>query len=117
MIEQYRVYDRTTLSYVDGGVIRDYAIDADYLSNNASTVSLVEETTAKKGDIIVGINGIEKTFIGAITAVDNTKLQVSFKHTKELFADRVINPFKYTGTLGYRFEILGGLETVLSLHS
>jgi hypothetical protein len=115
MTEQYRVYDRGTLSYVDGGVIRDYSFDGDYLSNNASTVTLTEETLAKKGDIVVGISGTSKIFIGAITAVDNTKKQISFKHPKELFADRVINPFKYTSTLGYKFELVGGMETILSL--
>jgi hypothetical protein len=113
-MEQYRVYDRQTLDYVDGGVIRDYTIDADYISNNASAVTLIEETIAKKGDIIVGISGINKTFIGIITAVDNTKLQISFKHPKELFADNVLNPFKYTGTLGYKFELTSGLETILT---
>jgi len=77
-LEQYRVYDRQSLNYVDGGIIRDYTIDADYLSNNASTVMLIEQTIAKKGDIIVGLSGINKTFIGAITAVDNTKLRISF---------------------------------------
>ena len=115
MIEQYRVYDRQSLSYVDGGIIRDYSIDTDYISNNASTVTLVKETLAKKGDIIVGLSGIEKTFMGAIVAVDNTKMQINFKHPKELFADTIINPFKYTGTLGYKFELTGGLETILKL--
>jgi len=114
-LEQYRVYDRQTLDYVDGGVIRDYTIDTDYLSNNASTVTLVEETLAKKGDIIVGLSGVSKTFIGAITAVDNTKRTISFKHPKELFADTVINPFKYTGTLGYKFELTAAMETILNL--
>lgn len=114
-MEQYRVYDRQLLSYVDGGVIRDYTIDADYLSNNASAVMLIEETIAKKGDLIVGLSGVSKTFIGIITAVDNTKLQISFKHPKELFADTVLNPFKYTGTIGYKFELISGMETILSL--
>jgi hypothetical protein len=114
-MEQYRVYDRQTLSYVDGGVIRDYTIDTDYISNNASTVTLVEETLAKKGDIVVGLSGVEKTFMGAVTAVDNTKRQISFKHTKELLTDTVLNPFKYTGTLGYKFELTAGMETILSL--
>lgn len=114
-MEQYRVYDRATLEYVDGGVIRDYTIDTDYLSNNASTVTLTEETYAKKGDIVVGLSGTSKTFMGVITAVDNTKRQISFKHPKELFADTVINPFKYTGTLGYKFELTAGMETILTL--
>ena len=70
---------------------------------------------AKKGDIIVELSGIDKIFMGAITAVDNTKRQISFKHPKELFTDTVINPFKYTGTLGYKFEFVGGMETILTL--
>ena len=114
-LEQYRVYDRQTLDYVDGGVIRDYTVDTDYLSNNASTVTLVEETNAQKGDIVVGISGVDKTFMGAITAVDNTKRQISFKHMKELFADTVLNPFKYTAMLGFKFELVGTMELILSL--
>ncbi|NCA67859.1 MAG: hypothetical protein EOM87_07340 [Clostridia bacterium] len=114
-MEQYRVYDRQTLDFVDGGVVRNYSIDADYLSNNASTLTLVDKTAAKKGDIVIGQNGMVKTFIGAITAVDNTKRQISFKHPKELFADTVLNPFKYTGTIGYKFELTAAMETVLTL--
>jgi len=114
MIEQYRVYDRRTLDYVDGGVIRDYKIDADYMSNNASEVTLTEDTFAKRGDIIVGLSGMDKTFIGAITAVDNTKRAISFKHPKELLADTVLNPFKYSGTLGYKFEVAAAVESILA---
>lgn len=115
MVEQYRVYDRQTLAYLDGGVIRDYKIDSDYMSNNASTITMTEETYAKKGDIVVGIAGIDKTFIGLISAVDNTKKTISFKHMKELFFDIVLNPFKYTSTLGYRFELVGTMELILEL--
>lgn len=114
-MEQYRIYDRQTLGFVDGGVLRDYTIDADYLSNNASTATMTDDTFAKKGDIIVGIAGTSKTFIGAITAVDNTKRQISFKHPKELFADTVLNPFKYTSTLGYKFELTAAMETIITL--
>ncbi len=67
-----------------------------------------------KGDIIVRIKGIDKTFMGVITAVDNITLQISFKHTKELFEDTV-NLFKYTGTLGYKFELVDGLKTIIEL--
>jgi len=115
MVEQYRVYDRQTLGYIDGGVIRDYKIDADYMSNNASTVTLVDETLAKKGDIVVGISGVDKTFIGAITAVDNTKKTISYKHMKDLFSDTVLNIFKYTSTVGFRFELVGTMELLLNL--
>jgi len=115
MTEQYRVYRRADLSYIDGGVIRDYKIDTDYLTNNASEVTLTEETYAQKGDVIVGLSGVDKRFIGIITAVDNTKKTVSFKHPKEMFADTVLNPFKYTETLGYKFELVGAMEVILGL--
>jgi hypothetical protein len=114
-LQQYRIYDRYNLDYVDGGVIREYSIDADYLSNNASTVTLTEETYAKKGDIIVGITGKTKFFIGCITAVDNTKLTISFKHMKELFSDTMINVFKYSDSIGYKFDAVSATETILSL--
>jgi hypothetical protein len=115
MAEQYRVYDRQSLAYIDGGIIRDYNVDTDYVSNNASTVTLTEETFAKKGDIVVGLSGMGKTFIGAITAVDNTKKQISFKNMKELLADTVLNVFKYTATLGYKFDAVEALATILRL--
>ncbi|MGI6522832.1 MAG: hypothetical protein ACOX2Y_03005 [Christensenellales bacterium] len=44
-MEQYRVYDRQTLGYTDGGIIRDYSIDTDYISNNASTVTSSRRNT------------------------------------------------------------------------
>lgn len=115
MIEQYRVYDRQTLGYVDGGVIKDYACDFDYLCDNASTLTMTEETYAKKGDIVTAIRGTEKLFLGVITAVDNTKKTVSFKHMKELFSDTVLNPFKYTGTIGYKFDAVSATEIILTL--
>lgn len=114
-MQQYRIYDRQSLEYVDGGIIREYSIDADYLSNNASTVIITEETYAKKGDIIVGISGKGKIFMGCITAVDNTKLTISFKHMKELFSDTVLNVFKYSGSIGYKFDAVSATETILRL--
>jgi hypothetical protein len=114
-MEQYRVYDRQTLSYVDGGIIRDYTVDMDYLTDNASTLTLTEETFAKKGDIVAGASGVEKVFLGVITAVDNTKKQIAFKHMKELLSDTVLNPFKFTGSIGYKFEAVATLETIIRL--
>lgn len=112
---QYRIYDRRTLGYVDDGIVRDFSFDGDYLSSNASTVTLVEETYAKRGDILAVTDGKEKLFIGAITAVDNTKKQISFKHCKELFNDTVLNVFKYTSTIGYKFDAISALETLIKL--
>ena len=114
-MELYRIYDRQTLEYADSGVIRDYNIDFDYLSNNSSSIILTEQTVGKKGDIIVGLSGVNKTFIGCVTAVDNTKLTISFKHMKELFSDTVLNVFKYTGSAGYKFEAVSVTALILRL--
>lgn len=114
-MEHYRVYDRNTLDYVDGGVIRDYTVDLDYLSDNASAITLTEETYAKKEDIVAGISGADKVFLGCITAVDNTKKTVSFKHMKELLSDTVLNSFKYAGILGYKFDAVETLTTIIDL--
>ena len=50
---QYRVYDRRKLAYIDGGYVVDYNIDDDYIVNNNSSISIVKETNAVEGDIIV----------------------------------------------------------------
>jgi hypothetical protein len=112
---QYRVYDRRTLGYADDGIVRDFSYDGDYLSDNASTVTLTEETYAKRGDILAVTEGKEKLFIGAITAVDNSKKQISFKNCKDLFNDTVLNVFKYTSTIGYKFDAVSALETLIKL--
>lgn len=41
---QYRVYNRRTLKYVDGGYCREFNIDDDYIVNNNSTVSVVKKS-------------------------------------------------------------------------
>lgn len=112
---QYRVYDRLSLDYVDGGIIKDYVVDMDYISDNASSVTLVEETFAQKGDIIVALEKTRKLFIGCITAVDNTKKKISFKHMKELFNDTVLNIFKYSNILGYKFDAVEAIYEILNL--
>lgn len=112
---QYRVYDRYNLDYVDGGVIRDYTVDMDYISNNASTITLPDETYAKKGDVVVVMSGTEKLFMGCVTAVDNTKKTISFKHMKELFNDTVLNIFKYASILGYKFDAVEAVYEIIRL--
>jgi hypothetical protein len=112
-MEQYRVYDRQTLAFVDGGIVRDYNVDFDFLANNASTLTLVEETYAKKGDILAIIKGVDKLCLGCITAVDNTKKTISFKHMKELFNDKVLNVFFYTNIIGKKFDAIGAMKTIL----
>ena len=59
-MEHFRIYDRQTLAVVDGGIVRDYNVDFDFLANNSSTLTLTEETYAKKGDILAIIKGTDK---------------------------------------------------------
>lgn len=42
---QYRVYDRQTLRYKDGGYVASYTIDDDYIVNNNSTITVVPHNT------------------------------------------------------------------------
>ena len=37
----YRIYARNNLEYIDGGVVKDYNIDYDFISNNTSTASII----------------------------------------------------------------------------
>lgn len=90
---QYRVYDRQTLSYKDGGAVRDYSIDGDYINDNNSVISIVVSTTANVGDIVCLIENSGAYDKGVITAVDNETLSISYKHDKELFNDNILNPF------------------------
>lgn len=112
---QYRVYNRNTLHFVDGGLICDYTIDLDYLTNNASTITLVDETYANNGDIVVVRSGTDKIFLGCISSVDNTKKQISFKHMKELFNDAVLNVFKFSELLNYKFDAVEAVYEILNL--
>lgn len=110
----YRIYARNNLDYIDGGVVKDYSIDYDIISNNTSSVSIVGISKGFKGDILALIQGSELIELGVVTAIDNTEQKISFKHMKELFNDTVINVFKYTDLLNYRFNGVEGLKTILT---
>ena len=112
-MEHYRAYDRQTLNFVDGGIVRGYNVDFDFLSNNASTLTLTEETYAKRGDILAIIKGNDKVCLGCVVSVDNTKKTISFKHMKELFNDKVLNVFFYTNIIGKKFDAIGAMKTIL----
>ena len=90
---QYRVYDRQTLQYVDGGAVRDYSVDSDYINDNNSVVDIVVATNANIGDIVCLIETSGAYDKGVITAIDNEALTISYKHDKELFNDNILNPF------------------------
>lgn len=112
---QYRVYNRNTLQFVDGGHISDYSVDLDYLTNNASTITLIDETYANNGDIVAISDGTAKKFLGCISSVDNTKKQISFKHLKEIFNDSVLNVFKFSELLGCKFDAVEVIYEILNL--
>lgn len=90
---QYRVYDRQTIAYVDGGFVASYEIDDDYIVNNNTTVSIITPTKAMPGDIIALIKDTGAYHKGVITEVDNSALKISYKSDKELFNDNFPNPF------------------------
>ena len=110
----YRIYARNDLKYIDGGVVKDYKIDYDIISNNTSSASIVGTSNGFKGDIVALIDGSSLVELGVVTAIDNTEKKISFKSMKELFNDTVINVFKYTNLLNIKFEGVQGLKTVLT---
>lgn len=110
----YRVYARNDLQYIDGGVVKDYSIDYDIISNNTSSASIIDTSKGFKGDIIALIDGSSLVELGVITAIDNTDHKISFKQMKELFNDSIINVFKYTDLLKCKFDGVQGLKTILN---
>ena len=98
---QYRVYDRQTLEYKDGGFVRSYTIDDDYIVNNNSTISVVKKNASAKntfsdinvGDIVALIKDSGAFHKGVITSVDDTALTISYKSDKELFNDNMLNVY------------------------
>lgn len=110
----YRIYARNNLEYIDGGVVKDYNIDYDWISNNTSTASIINISNGFKGDIIALIDGSSLVELGVITSIDNTEHKISFKQMKELFNDTVVNVFKYTDLIGYKFDGVQGLKVLLN---
>ena len=112
---QYRVYDRQQLKYIDGGYVVNYTIDDDYIVNNNSTISIVQPTTAKVGDIICIIKTRGAYHKGVITEVDNSALRISYKADKELFNDNVFNLMRSEFEDGVKFVRKFGLPIVASI--
>lgn len=113
---QYRVLDRKTLAYVDGGYIPEYSIDNDYIVNNNSIFRIVQPTAANAGDIFAAIENSGAYLKGIVTAVDNEARQISVKSGTELFNDNMYNPMASAFT-DDSVEVAGkfGLETVAAL--
>lgn len=105
---QFRVLDRLTLDFVDGGAVADYQILNDYVTMNSSNITIYEPTEAKIGDLIALIKTSGAYYIGCITAIDEAGLNVGFKDGKEFFAGKQLNPVRfpyYKGEHGEQWEI------------
>lgn len=92
---QFRIYDRQTLAYKDGGYVASYTIDDDYIVNNNSTINIIKELNNKVvvGDTIVLIKTSGAYHKGTITTFDNADFKITYKADKELFNDNMLNPY------------------------
>ena len=93
---QFRIYDRQTLAYKDGGYVASYTIDDDYIVNNNSTITVVKALSDKvvEGDTIVLIQTSGAYHKGTITTFDNSDFKITYKSDKELFNNNILNPLR-----------------------
>ena len=93
---QFRIYDRQTLAYKDGGYVASYTIDDDYIVNNNSTITIVKALNDKvvEGDTIVLIKTSGAYHKGTITTFDNSDYKITYKSDKELFNNNILNPMR-----------------------
>lgn len=115
---QYRVFDRQTLRYKDGGFVRSWYIDDDYINNNNSTIDIVSAATnANVGDVVCLIMSAGSYSKGVITSVDNEALQISYKSDKELFNDNIYNPLitEFANDTGIEVAYPFGLDIIANL--
>lgn len=108
---QFRIYDRQTLIYKDGGYVSSYIIDDDYIVNNNSTIKIIKELNDKVsvGDTIALIKTSGAYHKGTITTIDNADHAITYKADKELFNDNMLNPLasKYAGDSEKESNIAG----------
>lgn len=115
---QYRVLDRRTLKYKDGGFVRSWSIDDDYINNNNSTIDIVSAAVnANVGDLVFLIRTSGAYDKGIITSVDNEALQIAYKSDKELFNDNILNPLasEFVDDTGIEVAGVVGIDTVAEL--
>lgn len=91
---QFRIYDRQTLAYKDGGYVASYTIDDDYIVNNNSIIKIVKKLndSVVVGDTIALIETSGAYHKGTITYFDNADFSIKYKADKELFNDNMLNP-------------------------
>ena len=92
---QFRIYDRQTLAYKDGGYVASYKIDGDYIANNNSTIKIVKalNNSVIEGDTIALIETSGVYHKGTITTFDNDNYSITYRGEKELFNDNMLNPY------------------------
>lgn len=116
---QFRIYDRQTLAYKDGGYVASYTIDDDYIVNNNSTVTIVKELndSVVVGDTIALIETSGAYHKGTITNFDNADFSITYKSDKELFNDTILNPFASNYVEDEDLKIAGkfGLDIVAEI--
>lgn len=116
---QFRIYDRQTLAYKDGGYVASYTIDDDYIVNNNSTVKFVKELndSVVVGDTIALIETSGAYHKGTITNFDNADFTITYKSDKELFNDNFPNPYASDFAQDENLEIAGrfGLTEVANI--
>lgn len=95
---QFRIYDRQTLAYKDGGYVASYTIDDDYIVNNNSTITIVKALNEEvvEGDTIVLIQTSGAYHKGTITTFDNSDYKITYKSDKELFNNNILNPLRHS---------------------
>lgn len=118
---QFRIYDRQTLAYKDGGYVASYTIDDDYVVNNNSTINIIKGLNDKvvTGDTVVLIKTSGAYHKGIITTFDNADLTITYKSDKELFNDNMLNPYAsfFSDESNDGIEVAGrfGIEYVANL--
>ena len=116
---QFRIYDRQTLAYKDGGYVASYTIDDDYIVNNNSTVKFVKELndSVVVGDTIALIQTSGAYHKGTITNFDNADFTITYKSDKELFNDNFPNPYASDFAEKEDLEIVGrfGIEYIANI--
>ena len=116
---QFRIYDRQTLAYKDGGYVASYEIDDDYIVNNNSKITFVKELndSVVVGDTIALIQTSGAFHKGTITNYDNADFSITYKADKELFNDNMLNPLagEYAQDDELKFAVRFGIAEVALL--
>lgn len=96
---------KETLIFSDSGAVAPYYIDDDYMLLNNSNITIVADTTAVAGQIIVLIETSGVYALGVITAVDNEQKQITYRSLLSLFDDNILNFMRGTTSQELQAEL------------